>query len=112
MTRHDHALGKVHVDRGGAHLVTQPIAGMHRIGKHVRMAEPAPRLLHVAVQNELADARGAHDLSVEHDGRDDVAADAVALAVLLQAFGRAPALVAEAEVVPDHDPADIELPDQ
>ena len=76
------------------------------------MAEPAVGLLHLSVFDELPDAGGTDDLPVQHDRRDDIAAEAMILTVLLQALSRTQALIAKAKVVAHHDPADVQLPDQ
>ena len=85
------------------------VAGMNSVRQRMRMAEVARRLLHVPVRNELADICGADDASVKHDRRHDVTADSVLLAIDLELFSLALALVAKAEVMPDNDPAYVQL---
>ena len=109
VARYDDALGKMHVYRRCAELPADVVAGMNSVRQRMRVAEIARRFLHVPVRNELADICGADDASVKHDRRHNVAAYPALLAIDLELFGLAFALIAKAEVVSDDDPADVEL---
>ena len=73
------------------------------------MPQPAVGLLDLPGGDELPDPGGADDLPVQHHRRDHVAAQAVLGAVVLQPCSRAQALVAEAKIVPYHDPGRLRL---
>ncbi len=85
------------------------IAGVDGIRQGVRVAEAAIGLLDPPLPDQLADTRGAHDLPVERHGRDHIPAQAVLPAVFAEAFGVSLSPIAEAEIMPHHNMADLQI---
>ena len=109
VARDEHALGEAHIDGRSAELAAELEAVMHGVHEAVRVAEQPVGLLHVAIGDQLAYARRAHDVAVELDGVHNVAADAVFGAPARDLERLALAAVAAAEVVADHDVDGVQL---
>ena len=112
VARDEHALGEAHVDGRGAELAAELEAVVDGVHKAVRVAEQAVCLLHVALGDALPDARRAHDVAVELDGADDVAAQAVLRAPTGNLERLALAAIAAAEVVTHYDMHRVQLVNQ
>ena len=67
------------------------------------VAQQRRSALHLPCRDKSTDARGAHDLAVQRDGGDNIAAKTARGAVRRQLFAVALAAVAEAEVVADDE---------